>query len=98
MTPARTRAMRIPSSKPEKTIDIADARLDGGARSAARGIRICGAKLVVPMKKQSVLKTTSDRVTARPMVKLVLIEQRSRRRGRRFTRSPRGLMRRSPEA
>ena len=90
--------MRIPNSKPEKTIDMADARLDGGARSAARGIRICGAILVAPIKKQSIRKTTRERVTARPTVKLVLIEQKRRIRGRRFTRSPRGQIRRSPEA
>jgi hypothetical protein len=90
--------MRIPNTKPERTIDMADARLDAGARSAERGIRICGATLVAPMKKQSVWKTTSERVTARPTVKLALIEQRSRRRGLRFTRSPRGLMRIIPEA
>lgn len=90
--------MRMPNSKPEKTIDMADARLAGSARSAARGIRICGAMLVAPVKKQSIRKTTSERVMARPTVKLALIEQRSRRRGRRFTRSPRGLTRRRPEA
>ena len=49
MRPAKTRAIRIPRRSPERTIDIAEARRWGGARSAARGMRTCIRLLVIIM-------------------------------------------------
>ena len=43
--PANTRATRIPKSSPDNTMDIADARRCGGARSAAKGISTYGVEL-----------------------------------------------------
>ena len=98
MTPARTRARRMPKRRPARTMDMAEARLWGGARSAARGMRICGVTVKTPTRKEREMKAVKELVTARPMVKAVETKTKRRSRGRRRTRSPRGESRRRPVA
>lgn len=68
ITPDRTRAIRIPNKSPDKTIESAEARRSGGARSAARGSTICGVTLNTPTRNERAPKAAKDDVTARPMV------------------------------
>ena len=98
ITPARTRARRTPKRRPERTMEIAEARRCGGARSAAKGIRTCGVTVKVPTRKESVSKTTSEEVVARPTVSEPEMRTSRRRSGRRRVRSPRGDKSRRPVA
>jgi len=58
--------MRIPRS-PERTTEIADARRFSGARSAAKGMRICGVTVTTPTRNERTLKTIRLLVTENPM-------------------------------
>jgi hypothetical protein len=84
--PASTRAIRTPNRRPERTTEIADARRFSGARSAARGMRICGVTVRAPTRKDMVSKTTRELVTARPMVRHVERKTMARMRERRRRR------------
>ena len=98
MIPANTREMRIPRRRPERTTDIADARRFSGARSAARGMRICGVTVTTPTRNERTSKTRRLLVTESPTVKHVdkVIMQRISCLRRR--RSPSGDISTSPVA
>ncbi len=64
--PERSRAMSIPSSSPETTIESAVARLWRGARSPTRGSINCGVTVVTAVMKESAKKTEKDLVTHNP--------------------------------
>lgn len=96
--PAITLASRIPKSSPEKTTEIADARRESGARSAASGMRIWGVTVTTPMRKERTSNMMRLFVIASPIVSEVEVRTRMRMSCRRRTRSPRGDMRSSPAA
>jgi len=64
--PDRTRATRIPRRRPDTTIDMAVARLAGGARSPTRGSMSCGVTVVTAAIKERATKTENDPVRHRP--------------------------------
>lgn len=97
-TPARTRAISTPKSRPERTMESAEARLSGGARSAAKGMRIWGTTDMAPIRKVSTSKTTTEEVRGRPMVRIAARAVRTRIKGRRRTRSPSGEISSRPVA
>jgi hypothetical protein len=74
-TPEITRPRRTPSDIPDHTMEIANARRSGGARSAASGITICGATEDMPTRNVSTSKVTSDLVSARPTVSVVEVKK-----------------------
>lgn len=96
MTPAKTRAIRMPNMRPESTTDNADALRSGGARSAARGIKIWGVTVTTPIKKDKASKTRTFVVTAKPIVRVVDVATSSNTSCLRRTRSPRGDIRSNP--
>jgi hypothetical protein len=58
--PERTRAINIPSIKPDVTMESAAARLFGGARSPTRGSISWGVTVDTATRKETVEKTASD--------------------------------------
>lgn len=68
------------------------------ARSAVRGITICGVTVKSEMKNEMISKRRSEEVIARGMERRPVRMMRSRMRERRRRRSPRGEMRRIPMA
>jgi hypothetical protein len=82
--------------RPESTTDKADALRSGGARSAARGIKIWGVTVATPIKKDKVSKTRKFLVTAKPIVRAVDTVTSSNTNCLRRTRSPRGDIRINP--
>ena len=64
--PERRRAMSIPSSRPETTMERAVARRCGGARSPTSGSMSWGVTVVTAVMKESARKTENDFVTHRP--------------------------------
>lgn len=96
--PATTRAKRMPRRRPERTIESADALFSGGARSAAKGMRIWGTTDVPPIRKLRTSNTLMLDVRGRPMVKAVDRKIKSKIRDRRRTRSPSGVIRSRPVA
>lgn len=70
MVPDSTRATRIPSMKPEATMESAAARLWGGARSPTSGSISCGVTVVTAVMKEIVVKMVSEFVTQRPILGL----------------------------
>ena len=77
---------------------MADARLLGGARSAASGVRIWGVMLKVATKKERNSNTARLRVMDRPMVNDVESPTMVSRSWRRRRRSPSGEMNSRPMA
>jgi hypothetical protein len=63
--PERTLAIRIPSIKPETTIDSAVARRLAGARSPTSGNISCGVTVDTATKNDTAEKTAKDFVTHR---------------------------------
>lgn len=98
MIPARTRATRIPKSKPEKTIAMADALRLSGARSATSGMRICGVTDTAPTMKDRASKASTLWVTAKPIENTSEKIMVRRMSDLRRTKSPRGVMNKSPPA
>lgn len=96
--PDSTRAMRIPKSRPAKMIEMAEARRFSGARSAANGVRICGATDVMPTTNDSPSNTCADFVTASTSVKQISANTTPRSSGLRGRRSPRGETSTTPTA
>lgn len=79
-------------------MEIAEARLFSGARSAAKGMNICGTTERVPTRKERASKTMSECVTARPIVSDVERKNKSNSSGRLGIKSPRGAISRRPQA
>lgn len=98
MIPARTRATRIPKSKPEKTMAMADALRLSGARSATSGMRICGVTDTAPTMKDRASKASTLWVTAKPIENTSEKIMVRRMSDLRRTKSPRGVMNKSPPA
>lgn len=69
MMPARTRAIRMPNNRPDKTTEMAVDWRSAGARSAARGSSIIGVTVTIPTKNERISKTIRIFVMARPIVK-----------------------------
>ena len=104
----------MPRRRPERTMAMADARFAGGAKSAAKGISICGVTVAVgtdqattmsrmadvqkPIMNETASKASTEFVTARPIDRKVVQVMSSRIKGRRLTRSPKGEMRSKPAA
>jgi hypothetical protein len=68
MIPESTLATRMPIVNPETTIDIAEARRSGGARSPTSGSMICGVTVATPVKNCIAIKAFSFFVVANPML------------------------------
>jgi hypothetical protein len=68
MIPESTLATRMPIVKPDTTIDIADARRSGGARSPTSGSMICGVTVATPTKNCIAMKAFKFVVVAIPML------------------------------
>ena len=66
IVPDRTRAMRMPSIKPDTTMDSAAARRWGGARSPTSGSMSCGVTVVMATMKDIAVKTARLLVMQRP--------------------------------
>ncbi len=64
--PERSRAMSIPRSSPETTIESAVARLWAGARSPTRGSISCGVTVDTAVMKDNTRKTEKDLVRHNP--------------------------------
>lgn len=79
MSPENTRAIRIPKSSPEKTMERAVARREGGARSAVSGRRTCGVTDEMPVRKERTWNVRREWVRERPMVREAEIIMRMRR-------------------
>ncbi len=88
----------MPNRRPERTTEIAEARLFSGARSAARGMRIWGVTVRTPTRNERASKTARLLVTARPIVKHVDNATMQRIRDRRRSKSPRGEISTKPVA
>jgi len=98
MMPEKTRAESIPRIMPARTMEIEEERRWAGARSTAKGRRICGVTLETPTRNESASKTRNCEVMERPIVIAVEIVTTVRRSGRRRRRSPSGEMRTRPVA
>lgn len=66
--PDRRRAIRIPSIRPETTMERAAARRWGGARSPTRGSISWGVTVMMPVMKLMAEKTAMEEVTQSPIL------------------------------
>jgi len=71
--PERTRAIRIPSERPETTIERAAARLCGGAKSPTRGSINCGVTVVTEQIKEIAVNVARLFVMQSPILRLGFI-------------------------
>lgn len=60
--------MRIPSIKPETTIESEDARRSGGAKSPTSGNMICGVTVVMAVMEEMPVKVAKEFVTQSPIL------------------------------
>lgn len=65
-TPESSRAIKIPRSKPDTTMDRAVARRWAGAKSPTRGSISWGVTVVTAVMKERARKTPNDLVTHKP--------------------------------
>jgi hypothetical protein len=77
---------------------MTEASLSGGARSAAKLIKICGTTEVKSTSRLRTSKTVAEDVRGRPIVSPAARKLSSRISGRTRTRSSRGVMSNSPHA
>jgi hypothetical protein len=68
MIPESTLATRMPIVKPDTTMDIAEARRSGGAKSPTSGSITCGVTVAIPVKNCMAMKEFSVLVVANPML------------------------------
>lgn len=68
MVPERRRAIRMPSMRPEVTIERETPFLLGGASSPTRGSISCGVTVVAPTMKERAEKTGREVVMQRPIL------------------------------
>jgi len=90
--------MRIPSKRPDHTIEMAVARLCGGAKSAAKGSMTCGVTAAIPERNERASKALMDDVAARPIVREPAQTRSARISSRLRTMSPSGATRSRPAA
>ena len=69
--PDKRRAINIPSRLPAVTIDRADARLCGGARSPTSGSMSCGVTVVIAVIKDIAQNTSKLLVRHKPILLVV---------------------------
>lgn len=60
----------MPNMNPETTIESADARFSGGAKSPTSGNIICGVTVVTAVMKEIPVNAAKDLVTQRPILQI----------------------------